>query len=392
MNKRKKFHVVLIKPSHYDDDGYVIQWHRSAIPSNTLGALYGLTLDIIERDALGGDVEVALSAYDETNIRVPIEKIIKEIKDAGNCGLVGFTGVQSNQFPRAMDMARRFRSAGIQVCIGGFHVSGCIAMLKEMPKDIEEATGLGISLFAGEAEGGRLEDVFKDAYNGELKPIYNYLEVLPDIEGEPGPFLPAEMLKRSIGSLTSFDAGRGCPFKCNFCSIINVQGRKSRRRSPDDIERIVRKNAEQSVTSFFITDDNFARNKDWEPIFDRLVELRETEGLKVALSIQVDTKCHRIPNFIEKAGRAGVRRVFIGLESINPESLNVAGKAQNTISEYRLLLQRWRKVGVLTYAGIILRFSGRQTRADSTGYQDHPTRIARRPPGVLLSYSAPRLG
>ena len=42
VQKRTKFHLVLIKPTHYDDDGYVIQWFRSAIPSNSLAALYGL--------------------------------------------------------------------------------------------------------------------------------------------------------------------------------------------------------------------------------------------------------------------------------------------------------------------------------------------------------------
>ena len=80
---------------------------------------------------------------------------------------------------------------------------------------------------------------------------------------------------------SSFDAGRGCPFQCSFCTIINVQGRKSRRRPADDVERIVRANAAQGITRFFITDDNFARNKDWELIFDRLIELREREGIYV---------------------------------------------------------------------------------------------------------------
>ena len=44
---RRRFCLVLVKPSHYDDDGYVIQWHRSAIPSNSLAALYGLALSLI---------------------------------------------------------------------------------------------------------------------------------------------------------------------------------------------------------------------------------------------------------------------------------------------------------------------------------------------------------
>ena len=117
-----------------------------------------------------------------------------------------------------------------------------------------------------------------------------------------------------------------------------MQGRKSRRRSPDDVERIVRDNVAQGIFHFFITDDNFARNKDWEPIFDRLIHLREVEKIKIRLIIQVDTLCHRLPNFIEKAARAGVKRVFIGLENINPDNLVAAKKKQNKITEYRKML------------------------------------------------------
>jgi len=101
----KQFRVVLIKPSHYDDDGYVIQWHRSAVPSNTLAAMYGLTQDIITRHVLGDDVDILIDAYDETNIRIPVKEIISQMKQA-DCGFIGFAGVQSNQFPRTMDMAR----------------------------------------------------------------------------------------------------------------------------------------------------------------------------------------------------------------------------------------------------------------------------------------------
>jgi len=317
--------------------------------------LYGLSRDMTNRKVLGEDVDIVTSAFDETNTRIPIKKIIKQIKSADDGGFVGFVGVQSNQFPRAMDMATRFREAGIQVCIGGFHVSGCLAMLPRLPDDIQRAQDMGISLFAGEAEG-RIEEVFKDAYAGQMKPLYNYMSQLPAIESAPPPFLPARILRRSIGSYTTFDAGRGCPFLCSFCTIINVQGRKSRRRSADDIEHIIRENAAQGISRFFITDDNFARNRDWEAVFDRLIMLREREGIKMNLTIQVDTMCHRIPRFIEKAGQANVVSVFIGLESINPDSLKATGKKQNKITEYRRMLQAWRDIGAMTCAGYILGF------------------------------------
>ena len=354
MSRRKVFRVVLIKPSRYDDDGYVVQWWRSAIPSNSLGCLNGLTLKCGEDKVLGEDVDIEPVVYDETNTILPIKKIIRGIKRCDS-GFVGLVGVQSNQFPHAVDLARQFLAADIPVVIGGFHVSGCLSMLPEIPEDIQAALDMGVSIYAGEAEG-RLDRLFADVYRGELKPIYNYMNDLPDLTDAAMPILPPEVIRRTAGAYTSFDAGRGCPFQCSFCTIINVQGRVSRRRTPDNIEAIVRANAAQGIRRFFLTDDNFARNKDWEAILDRLIMLREEEGQKFRFFIQVDTLCHRLPNFIEKAARAGCHWVYIGLENINPEALMGAKKRQNKIWEYRNMLQAWKRQGVMTYVGYILGF------------------------------------
>jgi len=255
-----------------------------------------------------------------------------------------------------MDLAREFRSAGLQVCIGGFHVSGCIAMLPEMPAELKEAQALGIALFAGEAEEHRLDEVLSDAWCGQMKPLYNFMDHLPSLEGEPAPILPRQHLARTTGHYSSIDLGRGCPYQCSFCTIINVQGRKSRFRTADDVEQLVRLNWAQGISKFFITDDNFARNKEWESIFDRLILLREREGIPLGLMIQVDTLCHKISGFIEKAKRAGVTRVFIGLESINPDTLLATKKRQNKISEYRKMMVAWKAQGIITLAGYILGF------------------------------------
>ena len=170
------------------------------------------------------------------------------------------------------------------------------------------------------------------------------------------PVLPRHVITRVAGHYASFDAGRGCPFQCSFCTIINVQGRKSRYRTPDDVEAIIRANVPRGITRFFVTDDNFARNKNWEAILDRIIEVKERYNLRIRLVLQVDTLCHRIPNFIEKAARAGCTAVFIGLENINPESLMGTKKRQNKIWEYREMLQAWRRAKVMTYAGHILGF------------------------------------
>ena len=86
--------------------------------------------------------------------------------------------------------------------------------------------------------------------------------------------------------------------------------------------------------------------------------MREREGLSLKLTIQVDTLAHRIPRFIEKAGRAGVARVFIGLETINPESLVATKKKQNRITEYRDMLLAWKRIRVVIWAGYIIGFPG----------------------------------
>ena len=351
---RRRFCLVLVKPSHYDENGYVIQWMRSPIPSNSLASLYGLAKDCAERHILGDDVDIEIHAFDETNTRIRPERLAAMIEQAG-AGMVMLTGVQSNQFPRALDLAKPLLERGIQVGIGGFHVSGVMAMLDGVDPDLERAKAMGISLFAGEAEG-RLDGVLHDAAARSLKPLYNYMDDLPGIEGTPIPLMAVERAQRTAGGTTSFDAGRGCPYQCSFCTIINVQGRKSRRRSPDDIEKIVRVNYAQGLRAFFITDDNFARNKDWEPILDRLVHIRQVENLNTSFIIQVDTLCHKLPNFIEKCARAGVKRVFIGLENINPDNLAGAKKKQNKITEYREMLLAWKNAGVITYAGYILGF------------------------------------
>ena len=352
----KRFQLILIKPSHYDAAGYVVQWLRSTMPSNSLAAVYSLARGAAERRVLGPDLPIDVIAMDETNTRVRPREIANRIERNGGLGLVGLIGVQSNEFPRALDIARPLRAAGVQVMIGGFHVSGCLSMLKDTQTDIKVAQEFGISIFAGEAEEG-LDEVLQDAARGELRDLYNHMKVLPGIGDVPSPpFLPVDFVKRTVGNVTSFDAGRGCPFQCSFCTIINVQGRKSRYRSPDSIEQILRMNWAQGVKRFFITDDNFARNKDWEAIYDRIIKLREEDGMDVRFMIQVDTLCHKIPNFIEKSQRAGVTRVFIGLENINPANLLAAKKRQNKITEYRKMLLEWKRVGIMTFAGYILGF------------------------------------
>src|SRR3954447_9450102 len=86
---RRRFQLILIKPSHYDDDGYVIRWWRTLIPSNSLAALYGLVVDAERRQVLGPDVAFDIEVLDETNTRVNIRKLINRFQQNDNFGMVG---------------------------------------------------------------------------------------------------------------------------------------------------------------------------------------------------------------------------------------------------------------------------------------------------------------
>ena len=97
----RAFRVALIKPSHYDADGYVIQWLRSTLPSNSLAGVYGLIEQCARDRVLGPEVDIQIEACDECNTIVDVTGVAKRIRAVGS-GMVGLIGVQSNQYPRAL--------------------------------------------------------------------------------------------------------------------------------------------------------------------------------------------------------------------------------------------------------------------------------------------------
>lgn len=349
------FSIYLVKPTRYDDAGYPVQWWRSIIPANSLACVAALVQDSLDRGVLGQTL-ARVTVIDEIHTRVRTDRIIRQIAAGGKSAVVFMVGVQTNQFPRAVDLSRPMRAAGVQVCIGGFHVSGCLSMLAEMPPEMKEAQALGISFFAGEAEEGRLDEVLLDARAGALKPLYNHVKSTPNLAGAPTPKLDPDLIAKTNGRWASFDLGRGCPFECSFCTIINVQGRKSRFRTVEDLEKIVRDNAAQGITRFFITDDNFARNKNWKVFLAALERLKRKEGIDLRLIMQVDTLAHQIDGFMEACVRAGLNQLFVGLENINTDNLMSAKKRQNRVEDYREMFLAWKKYPLAIICGYIVGF------------------------------------
>jgi radical SAM superfamily enzyme YgiQ (UPF0313 family) len=350
-----KLRIVLIKPSKYDDDGYVIRFWKGVLPSNTLNVLHGLT-EAVKTSGAFGELKIEIVTFDETTEKLPVRKIIRWSRRSSTKVVVGLVGVQTNQFPRAFDLARQFRSAGIDVIIGGFHTSGTINMLGEQEPDIQSLVKESISIVSGEVEENWAE-ILADALHGRLKPIYSFaqdLQNLIDIGSAPLPRISPKTMRRfAKPSFGTADTSRGCPFACSFCTIINVQGRKMRERSPESIAEMLRTNyREHGVSFYFFTDDNFARKKLWRETFEEIIKLKK-EGIKISFMMQVDL-ARKPKDFVRLAAEAGCTQVFIGMESVNPQNLQAEGKGQNKVEEYQKIINEWHDAGIVVHTGYII--------------------------------------
>ncbi len=164
-------------------------------------------------------------------------------------------------------------------------------------------------------------------------------------------------LKGFASPYSTIDTGRGCVFTCDFCTIINVQGRVMRCREPEQVVEFVRRSyRELGIAHSFFTDDNIARNPRWRELFDGLIALREKEQIPFTFMMQSDLAARKIPpgDFFVLAARAGCNQVFFGVESVNRDNLRSQGKFQNQVSEYKDLIAHCHSLGITTHAGYIL--------------------------------------
>ena len=346
--------IVLINPSRYDDEGYVIRYFRGVLPCNTLACMHSLTLEFADKWKAEKGIDIKIKLYDEVVDTIPFKRIAAQNKGAAKV-VVAIVGVQSNQFPRASDIAKKFSALGVKTLIGGFHVSGVISLFGEPTPEIRELMDIGVTCVHGEAEN-MWEKILKDVVRGVEKPLYN-MDTYPDISQRRIPrFTGTYMKKFALSGMSTLDCSRGCPFGCTFCTVINVQGHKMRYRSAECVLETIRDNYSRGIVHYFFTDDNFSRNPEWERIFDGLIHLIENEEKKITFMMQVDMRSHKIKNFIWKAARAGCTQVFIGMESINQKNLEAVGKTQNRVDDYAAFVDAWHKAGIMTHAGYIIGF------------------------------------
>src|SRR5712692_6441568 len=388
--------VYFIKPSRYDDEGYVHFFRYGVQPNNTLTVLKALNEGFNRRYSAERNVYLETVIWDEICDGIVSPESVRAIKEkAAEDGvelLVGLAGVQSNQYPRGRDLGLQFVAQGVKTMMGGFHVSG-------YPESRTFLNGCGITTVVGEAEN-LWGEIIEDFLRGELKLAYAVTEgiraktgqddiIVPVITDAQLPVVDDRYLTRFFNpAMTTIDTSRGCPFTCSYCSVKNVMGRTMRSREPDAVVTWVRDACRNhGIESLFLVDDDFFRSPRWEEILTGLVEVkREYPKLSFMMQVDVDASCYanvaegetetakhrRSRKFTELAAAAGCYQAFVGIESLNPDNLNFATKYQNTddrqhkwkieaarahvIDKYKRVVENWHKVGVSVHAGYMLGF------------------------------------
>lgn len=260
-----------------------------------------------------------------------------EFREADIVGITAYTA----SVHRAYQIARRYRECGIPTVMGGIHVS-------MMP---DEALQFCDAVVIGEAETiwpRVLEDFEAGRLQKQYKSSWTSLDALP--------FPRRDLLHDSFYRWGSIQTSRGCPMDCSFCSVTAFNGQRFRRRP---LESVIAELEQIPQKMVMLTDDNIiGHGKDdleWSyAFFSRIIE----KGIKKIFFAQASIVFGEHPELVRLAAKAGLRIVFVGIESINPQTLHSYQKSVNLQRlqqmRYKELIAAIRKEGIAFLGAFVL--------------------------------------
>src|SRR6185503_10404756 len=300
------------------------------MPNSTLSYLQSLTPADV--DGVKTDV-VTIDEYVHTDL----EYLDQLQRDPNRRTLLAFAGVQSHQFQRALDLGAFAHSRGVEgVVIGGPHPMTC---------DTSELHGRGVSFCMSEAEGV-WEDILRDALAGDLAPVYgDDARWVPKLD--PPALVPpsARSLKRYAIRMLGIYPARGCPFTCNFCSVIKIAGRQVRSQPVATTIESLRHAKAAGVQFIMFTSDNFNKYADAQALLEQMI----AENLRIPFFAQCDTQVSKQEELVALMARAGCFEIFVGVESFDRKTLLGAHKTQNHPSTYGNIVALCRKYRIISH-------------------------------------------
>jgi radical SAM superfamily enzyme YgiQ (UPF0313 family) len=238
---------------------------------------------------------------------------------------------------RGKEVAKEYKQlrqkAGLdsKTIIGGIHAS-------MIPEDV---TGDFDQVFVGEGET-KIVSLLSGLYNGE-KIVYGEKPTELDFLPYPDFTLMKDWEKMKILPVMS---SRGCPFDCSFCSA-KMFGRKYRMKSPETVVDEIMASGREHL---FFTDDHFAANTErTKKICEKIIE----KNLKLRWSCQVRVEISNKPELLKLMKKAGCRTVYVGFESINPQSLEEMKKKQ-TVDDVKNAIKAFHNNGISVHGMFIL--------------------------------------
>jgi len=337
MTPGKPLRVVLIKPSKYAADGAVERFQFGFMPNSTLPHLASLTPAQVD----GHDIRVRrIDEYVEAHLSYL--NLLK--RDPQYTTLLAVVGVQSHQFHRALDLAAYARAHGVEhAIIGGPHAMTC---------DTTSLQGRGVSFALAEAEIIWMQ-ILRDAIDGELRPTYGADQRL-ETRLDPPPIAPPSrraMRRYSLPMLGVYPA-RGCPYRCNFCSVIKLAGRQIRSQPVETTLATLRAAKAGGVMLILFTTDNFNKYPEAPQLLQAMID----EQINLLFVAQCDTQVVKQPGFVELMARAGCCNMFVGVESFDRQTLLDAKKNQNHPERYAELARLCREYGIASHFSNIIGF------------------------------------
>lgn len=375
--------VALIHPSNYDHNpqvgmgSFVQTYHRGVIPSNTLRLLESLTHVALAQPTFAG-LKTEVHAFEDSirGQQRAFRRLLDRYPRRGTLLVVGLVAVQSNQFPRACDLINAAKAHGAVCVIGGPHITATVNTAlhgisaidpmrpgipspHRMPPEIQRLIDdPRVVVFHGDADNnGAWHRVLADIVGGRAKSYYE-AGLAPTLDA-PGSVYTTAQLDDFVSPIAAVDTERGCPFKCKFCAAIQAHGRTVRCRDPHQVVDWVRRQCEsyrKPLTVLFAS-DNLARNPHWRQLLAGLRQLRE-RGHQFTIWAEADVLCNSGPNagFLEAYAGAGGQGLFLGIESMNPANLELAGKKQNQVDQLPAFLAECRRHGIAPEGGYIIGF------------------------------------
>lgn len=271
-----------------------------------------------------------------------IDENIEMVPLATDADIVGVGGM-AVQHERQLELVRHFQAQGCLTVVGGSYASLC-------PEAFEGKCDVVVS---GEAEY-IWPQFCGDLARGAHKSYYRE-DGTVELRDSPTPRF--DLLKLDRYRMASLQFSRGCPFRCEFCDIIVMFGRKPRTKSPAQVGAELDALREAGVTDVFFVDDNFIGHKPKaQKLLSFLGAYQEDHGYPFRFGTEASTDLARHDDLMEGMSRSGFEWVFLGIETPDPKSLAETKKFQNTQTDLLRSVQTIYAHGIDIFAGFIIGF------------------------------------